>query len=116
VIPTATGLTAARSALIAGMASGMARGSWPSRSATRLTAEIRSRRRVNERPSFRSSALRTVASVAGLDALVAAPRGFLAMDLDFLECEAAFLDMIFILSGGREVDLHGLGRTDGDGA
>jgi hypothetical protein len=93
VMPAATGLTPANPALIAAMSSGMAAGSWPSRSATRFTAEIKSRRRVGESCSFRSSAPRSVASVAGLDLVMAPTLGdFLALDLDLL-------DMTLILFG-----------------
>src|SRR4051794_25394016 len=46
VIPIATGLTAASPALISARLNRMAAGSWPSRRATRLTADRRSRWRV----------------------------------------------------------------------
>src|ERR1700758_555553 len=49
VKPAATGLTLASLALIAGRSSGIRAGSSPSKSATRLIDEFRSRRRVSER-------------------------------------------------------------------
>src|SRR5262245_51103099 len=102
--PTATGLTAASRALMAAISSGTAAGSFPSRTATRFPAEIRSRWRVAVSLPSRSRAASTPARLTG-----SAGR-----------CVGAFrlgrLVMDILLSGASGLVPNGLGRTGGDGS
>src|SRR5262249_43004687 len=61
----ATGLTAASPTLIAPRSSTMAPGSFPSRNATRFTADFRSRSRVPDTPPGRSKLASREANVTG---------------------------------------------------
>jgi hypothetical protein len=65
VMPTASGLMALSRALMASKLRVMAAGSSPSRTATRFTAERRSRRRVPERPTGPLNLDSNVAKVSG---------------------------------------------------
>ena len=63
VMPAATGLMAAKRVLIVGKSSAIRPGTFPSRSATRITAERRSRNRVGESAVLRSTTASTSAKV-----------------------------------------------------
>src|SRR5262249_34131052 len=103
--PETAGAMAASLALIAGRSSGMRPASSPNRSATRLTDERRSRRRVSERPVVASSAGRRSARVVGrVGATGTRVRAFLG----------DFLGIAFFLVFGKV--RGGLGRTGLDRA
>ena len=90
VMPAATGLISASRVLISGRSSRRAAGSWPSSTATRFTAERRSRTRVGPRSELSSRAVSTAARVAGA-ALTPFVRGDLVFEgLDMASLKRAF--------------------------